>query len=204
MIVKFRFRRDTAANWTAANPILALGEPGLETDTRRVKYGDGTTPWASLAYAGAEKANLSGAAFTGAISVDGSVSIKSLSLRDAGGFVYRISGGAPNGNINQFQVFNGASDNSWTVFNADGSHSTGITSGGLVVDGNKVVGARATGWGAATGTAERGTFATYNAPTISNPPTQAEVQALANALQTVSRQLKALRDDLATHGLIAP
>jgi hypothetical protein len=48
--VKFRLRRDTAANWTAANPVLALGEPGLETDTRRVKYGDGATPWSSLGY----------------------------------------------------------------------------------------------------------------------------------------------------------
>lgn len=48
--VKFRFRRDTAANWTAENPILALGEPGLETDTRKVKYGDGVTAWASLGY----------------------------------------------------------------------------------------------------------------------------------------------------------
>jgi len=51
MIVKFRIRRDTAANWTAINPVLALGEPGLETDTRRVKYGDGTNAWASLDYA---------------------------------------------------------------------------------------------------------------------------------------------------------
>lgn len=50
-IVKFRIRRDTAANWTAENPTLALGEPGLETDTRRVKYGDGSTAWTSLAYA---------------------------------------------------------------------------------------------------------------------------------------------------------
>lgn len=50
MIVKFRIRRDTAANWTSANPVLALGEPGLETDTRRVKYGDGATAWNSLSY----------------------------------------------------------------------------------------------------------------------------------------------------------
>ncbi|RYD64867.1 MAG: hypothetical protein EOP58_08675 [Sphingomonadales bacterium] len=50
MIVKFRIRRDTAANWTSVNPVLALGEPGLETDTRRIKHGDGTTAWNSLAY----------------------------------------------------------------------------------------------------------------------------------------------------------
>jgi hypothetical protein len=49
--VKFRFRRDTAANWTTENPVLALGEPGLETDTRKVKYGDGATAWTGLSYA---------------------------------------------------------------------------------------------------------------------------------------------------------
>ena len=49
----FRIRRDTAANWTATNPVLALGEPGLETDTRRVKYGDGVTAWTGLAYSAA-------------------------------------------------------------------------------------------------------------------------------------------------------
>lgn len=50
MIVKFRIRRDTAANWASVNPVLALGEPGLETDTTRTKYGDGTTAWNSLPY----------------------------------------------------------------------------------------------------------------------------------------------------------
>lgn len=49
----FRIRRDTAANWTSVNPVLKLGEPGLETDTRRVKYGDGSTAWASLSYSAA-------------------------------------------------------------------------------------------------------------------------------------------------------
>lgn len=51
MTSKIQIRRDTAANWTATNPTLAQGEPGLETDTRKVKYGDGTTAWTGLAYA---------------------------------------------------------------------------------------------------------------------------------------------------------
>jgi len=51
MTTRIKLRRDTAANWTAANPILAAGEPGLETDTSRVKYGDGTTAWTDLEYA---------------------------------------------------------------------------------------------------------------------------------------------------------
>ncbi len=43
-------RKDTAANWTAANPILLSGEIGYETDTKKFKIGDGTTNWNSLAY----------------------------------------------------------------------------------------------------------------------------------------------------------
>ena len=50
MAVKFQLRRDTAANWTAANTVLDLGEPGFETDTRKLKIGDGATPWNSLDY----------------------------------------------------------------------------------------------------------------------------------------------------------
>jgi len=46
------FRRGTAAAWTAANPTLAAGEPGFETDTNKAKIGDGATAWNSLAYFG--------------------------------------------------------------------------------------------------------------------------------------------------------
>lgn len=49
-LVKIQVRRDTAANWTASNPVLAVGEPGLETDTGKVKYGDGVRNWATLPY----------------------------------------------------------------------------------------------------------------------------------------------------------
>ena len=45
-----QIRRDTAANWTSANPILAQGELGAETDTDKIKIGDGTTAWSSLDY----------------------------------------------------------------------------------------------------------------------------------------------------------
>ena len=45
-----QIRRDTASNWTTANPTLAQGEMGAETDTSKIKIGDGTTAWASLAY----------------------------------------------------------------------------------------------------------------------------------------------------------
>lgn len=47
---QIQLRRDTAANWTAANPVLLLGEVGFETDTRKLKLGDGTTAWNTLLY----------------------------------------------------------------------------------------------------------------------------------------------------------
>jgi len=47
---QLQFRRGTAAQWTAANPVLAAGEMGLETDTTKFKVGDGTTAWNSLSY----------------------------------------------------------------------------------------------------------------------------------------------------------
>jgi hypothetical protein len=43
-------RRDTAANWTSVNPILAVGEAGYETDTNKLKYGNGSDAWTALAY----------------------------------------------------------------------------------------------------------------------------------------------------------
>lgn len=45
-------RRGTAASWTAANPTLDSGEGGFETDTKKLKVGDGSTAWNSLAYIG--------------------------------------------------------------------------------------------------------------------------------------------------------
>lgn len=46
--VTFQFRRDTAANWSTANPVLMAGELGLETDRPCLKFGDGVTPWNQL------------------------------------------------------------------------------------------------------------------------------------------------------------
>jgi hypothetical protein len=47
---RIRIRRDTAAAWASANPVLGLGEMGLETDTRKTKFGDGLSAWNSLSY----------------------------------------------------------------------------------------------------------------------------------------------------------
>ena len=49
---KIQLRRDTAANWTSANPTLSSGELGYETDTGKFKIGNAAgTAWTSLSYA---------------------------------------------------------------------------------------------------------------------------------------------------------
>jgi hypothetical protein len=45
MPTQFKLRRDTAANWTSINPTLSAGEPGFETDTKKLKIGDGSVAW---------------------------------------------------------------------------------------------------------------------------------------------------------------
>ena len=50
MAVTIKLKRDTAANWTSNNPTLAAGEMGIETDTNKFKFGDGSTAWTSLSY----------------------------------------------------------------------------------------------------------------------------------------------------------
>lgn len=45
-----KFRRGTTSQWSTANPVLAPGEPGFDTTTGKVKFGDGTTAWNSLPY----------------------------------------------------------------------------------------------------------------------------------------------------------
>ena len=50
MTNQIQIRRDLAANWTSANPTLASGEIGYETNTKKLKLGDGATAWISLPY----------------------------------------------------------------------------------------------------------------------------------------------------------
>lgn len=51
MADKIQFRRDTSANWAAANPVLGTGEPGFDTTLKMFKVGDGSTAWSSLPWA---------------------------------------------------------------------------------------------------------------------------------------------------------
>lgn len=49
-IAQINIRKSTAAQWSAANTLLAAGEFGLETDTKLMKLGDGVTLWNALGY----------------------------------------------------------------------------------------------------------------------------------------------------------
>jgi hypothetical protein len=53
VVTQIQVRRGTASQWTSTNPTLASGEWGFETDTAKVKIGNGSTAWNSLGYQGA-------------------------------------------------------------------------------------------------------------------------------------------------------
>jgi hypothetical protein len=125
----------------------------------------------------------------------------SLSYNPSTGIISLVVGSAAYQNTGtsgaNVPLLNGV--NTWSGLQSFGG---GVESLNYKAAGMQVVGAQKIGWVACTGTPERGAFATYDAPAISNPPSQAEVQALADALQNVSRAHMALRDDLLSHGLI--
>lgn len=50
MANRLQLRRDTSTRWTSVNPILMSGEIGLETDTNKIKIGDGVKNWSQLDY----------------------------------------------------------------------------------------------------------------------------------------------------------
>jgi len=54
-----KIRRGSDTSWTTANPTLALGEPGFNTTSNRIRVGDGTLAWSALDYIGSDKADTS-------------------------------------------------------------------------------------------------------------------------------------------------
>ena len=51
---RIQLKHGLAASWTERNPVLLAGEIGIETDTLKMKVGDGTTHWSALGYLGAD------------------------------------------------------------------------------------------------------------------------------------------------------
>lgn len=46
----FKLRRDKSYRWAKLNPVLEDGEPGFESNTGRLKIGDGFKTWLELDY----------------------------------------------------------------------------------------------------------------------------------------------------------
>lgn len=106
-------RHDTAANWASANPVLAQGEIGIEDDTRKFKFGDGTTAWADLPYASSEGGGGASYVFTGGLTEsNGVVSVNGANLKtDFSNFV-NING---NPTINTDYSVTGFSDTNYVT-----------------------------------------------------------------------------------------
>jgi hypothetical protein len=59
--VQIQLRRDTEANWTSENPVLAVAELAVSTDTKKIKIGDGVSSWGDLVYVNALPSEVSSA-----------------------------------------------------------------------------------------------------------------------------------------------
>lgn len=48
MAIRIQLRRDTALNWSTANPVLVDGEPGYDSTNDRIRVGNGVDTWSEL------------------------------------------------------------------------------------------------------------------------------------------------------------
>lgn len=75
---KIQLRRDTASNWSSVNPVLASGEIGVESDTGRLKVGDGNAAWTSLKYV-QDASKISGTTLNSSVKSSSLTSVGTLS-----------------------------------------------------------------------------------------------------------------------------
>jgi hypothetical protein len=121
-----QIRRDTASNWSSANPTLAQGELGLETDTLKVKAGTGSANWASLSYL-IDTGGYVTATYSGNVAITGSLAGDNIKLDGNA-----ISSTNTNGNIQLFPNGTGYTElygntNAGTIrFNCE-NNSHGVT-----------------------------------------------------------------------------
>lgn len=63
MSISMQQKRGVSTNWTSSNPVLLAGEIGFETDTNKMKVGDGTSNWNDLDYVVGSETNDATASF---------------------------------------------------------------------------------------------------------------------------------------------
>jgi len=80
MANRIQIRKDTTANWGAANPILLSGELGLDTSLRKIKIGNGTSTWSALSFYTGEPSQLINGLHTVTLNSTGGVNFPTLSV----------------------------------------------------------------------------------------------------------------------------
>lgn len=112
---RLQIRRDSSATWAAKNPILLSGELGLESDTLKIKVGDGTTAWGLLEYIKGEPGK-DGAAAT--------IKIGTVKTGSAGSEASVSNSGTENNAVLNFVIPKGATG---PAGSSSGSGGSGIT-----------------------------------------------------------------------------
>lgn len=101
---RFRLRGGTAAEWASANPVLLAREPGVESDTGAIKYGDGTRAWNSLPYSGRNVATVLQEADQAAAARDTALGVPAIKSQVDTLWSERAAGGGGTGSYNDTQL----------------------------------------------------------------------------------------------------
>jgi len=178
---RIQVRRDSASDWTSADPTLFAGEIGYEEDTGRMKVGDGSTAWSSKAYhltpgildnATTTQLTLSDttATFAGDLTIAAGkeYQINGVSKLTATGLGSLVVGSSLTsvGALNSGSITSGfgAIDNG-----ASNITTTGIISGGTLTDGTiSITGGSLTGATGITATNLTGTLQTAAQPNVTS------------------------------------
>jgi hypothetical protein len=121
-LARIQLRQGLSSEWVTSNPVLTVGEPGVENDTLKLKIGDGTRTWNQLPYVG--EAGVAGTSVTSVNSKTGAVVLLPSDLPGLAGFIKTVVSQtlAPGAHV---QISDLTVDGRINI-SADGSTVTGI------------------------------------------------------------------------------
>jgi len=105
-----QIRRDLGANWTSANPTLADGELGIETDASpaaKMKIGNATDDWTTLQYLAIDGSRI----YNGSAAPTTLYNNHDYYIRTTNGYVYEQQSGAW---VYLFTMSGGSGGSTWT------------------------------------------------------------------------------------------